>query len=112
MLRTAVMLEQWCHNLFPHHSAVEWEMSDLLYLSNVSVDVRRMLSRMGLGMEPSHQGARVAMVISQYSEKVQMVLGDPGRVYMLIFDDFNGHWKLATPSEKKISALKPLWPTH
>jgi hypothetical protein len=56
---------------------------------------------MGIGMEPSHQRERVAKVISEHGRKIELALADQSRVFMLIFDDFNGHWRQATPSEKK-----------
>jgi len=95
--RTAILIEQWAHNLNPYHSATQWRISDLLFLAGVSIRIRRLLFKLGIGMEPSHQTSRMRRKIREHRRLLSTMLAQTERSFVLIVDDFNAHWKRDMP---------------
>jgi hypothetical protein len=76
-----------------------WMMSDLLHTAGVSVVVRRLLFRMGIGMEPSHIPQRQKKMIAAHAARINRMLGEVRRCFVLIADDFNAFWRRKLPAK-------------
>jgi len=92
LLRTAILIEQYAHNMYPRHSGTMWELSDLLFLSGMSLEKRIELFGLGFGMHPSHLIARIPGQIEAYQSDQRAGLKRRDRVIMVTMDDKSGHW--------------------